>query len=519
MLSRIARHHGIPLLALVITLALAPPTAAQFALPPQFVDDLVIGGLSKPVGMAYLPEGRLLVVEQSTGRVRLVVNGALGATDPVGTVPAVNFSGNERGLLGIAVDPAWPARPYIYVQYDHAADLKIWISRFTVGGDLSFTGNGSLTIDPTTRYDILTDLPDVASNHNGGTLRFGPDGMLYSSLGDDASGCPAQDLTVLVGKILRLNVAGLPAGAGGPPAKGLITPSNNPFVTDPDLNARLVWFSGLRNPFRFSIDRVTGNLMIGDVGESSWEEIDYATPPGSSFEWPVKEAYIGGPTACPGADASRYTPPVYAYDHGDGQAVVGGVVYRRASLAPNRFPPEYEGDIFFNDFYSPWLRRLKGGGSSWSLVPASGQATDWASGSVSVCDWAVAPDGALTYCAMFTGGGSQPGAIRRIRYTGTVSVPGPASAVEFRAPYPSPTRANVSLDYSLDSDAAVAIAIYDLTGRQVRALARAERQTAGPHHVAWDTRDDSGRAVEPGVYFAQITLSGVSRQRRLVVVR
>jgi glucose/arabinose dehydrogenase len=520
MKTSLAGRRSISIAVCAAALAIAPPVAAQFALPTQFVDEQVIGGLDVPVGMACLPDGRILVVEQVNARVRLIVNGALAATDPVLTVADVNINGSERGLLGIAVDPGWPARPYIYLQYDYLPTIKIRISRYTVGGDLSFTGNGSLTIDPSTRYDILTDLPDNAFNHNGGTLRFGPDGMLYSSLGDDATGCPAQNLTVLVGKILRLKVSGLPAGGGGPPALGLITPPDNPFVTDPNLNARLVWFSGLRNPFRFGIDPLTGNLAIGDVGEATLEEIDYVASPGASFEWPVREGNIPGPTMCPGADASRYTAPVYVYPHTEGAAVIGGVIYRRPAQGANRFPPEYDGDIFFSDFYSPWVRRLKGSGSTWSLAPAPGQpnGTDWGSGPESISDWLVAPDGALVYCRMFDGGGI--GVIRRIRYTGTTSVPEPAAtALELRAPYPAPARTTVSVDYVLASDALVTIAIYDLTGREVRALTRSEPQARGPHHVVWDTRDGEGRSVESGVYFAQISLGGERRQRRLVVVR
>jgi glucose/arabinose dehydrogenase len=152
-------------------------------------------------------------------------------------VPSVRSTGGEQGLLGIVVDPGFPARPYLYVHYDYSGSATIRISRYTVAGDLGFTGDGSLTIDPLTRYDILTDIPDNASNHNGGTLRFGPDGMLYDSIGDDASSCQAQSLTVLAGKILRLNVSGLPSGGGGPPAKSLITPVDNPYVSNPNANA------------------------------------------------------------------------------------------------------------------------------------------------------------------------------------------------------------------------------------------------------------------------------------------
>src|SRR5204862_7040858 len=135
------------------------------------------------------------------------------------------------------------------------------ISRYRVTGDLAFTGNGGLTVDPASRYDLVNDIPDRASNHNGGTVRFGTDGMLYVSIGDDGS-CASQDLTSLAGKILRLDVSRLPAGAGGPALRSLVTPSGNPVVSNPDSNAHLVWSDGLRNPFRFHVDRATGGLIV-----------------------------------------------------------------------------------------------------------------------------------------------------------------------------------------------------------------------------------------------------------------
>lgn len=504
----------------IAAVTLASPARAQFALPPDFVDDLMIGGLSQPVSMAFLPDGRLLFVERATARIRLLVNGALAASDPVITVPNVSSTGTEQGLLGIAVDPGWPVRPYLYIHYDYTGSATIRLSRFTVAGDLSFTGNGSLTIDPATRYDILTDVPDVRSNHNGGTLRFGPDGMLYNSLGDDASGCPAQDLTVLAGKILRLDVSGLPAGGGGPPAKSLITPSDNPFVTDPNANARLVCHWGLRNPFRFGIDPETGGMVIGDVGEGSQEELDYATVTGRNFQWPIYEGNLMGPMSCTGVDSITFSDPIHVYSHAAGRAVIGGAIYRRPASAANRFPPEYDGDIFFSDFYSSWVRRLKGSGNTWSLEPSPGQpnATDWGSGGTWISDWLVSPDGALWYCRMLSGSGSGPGQLRRIRYTGTVSVSGPSlSGVEFRAPFPSPSTGNVSFEYGLPTEAPVALVIYDLGGRQVRTLVAPQVQTAGPQRVTWDGHDERGRPLAPGIYLARLIVAGHSFERRLVL--
>src|SRR6185503_13624685 len=147
-------------LALVVgvALALVSPARAQLFLPTYFTEEIVYHGFDQSTGMALLPDGRILVTEKITARVRLIVNGALAAVDPVLTVPEVDGAILEQGLLGIALDPGWPARPYIYVHYNHVASNFIKVSRFTVGGDIAFTGNGSLTIDPSTRYDILTDL-------------------------------------------------------------------------------------------------------------------------------------------------------------------------------------------------------------------------------------------------------------------------------------------------------------------------------------------------------------------------
>lgn len=506
---------------LAVALAVgAGPAAAQFALPPDFVDEFIIGGLPQSVGMAMLPDGRLFVIERVTSRVRLVVNGALAAVDPVVTVPDVDASYGEEGLLGIAVDPGWPTRPYLYVQHTVAGAPFHRIARFTVAGDLTFMGNGALTIDPASRYDVLADAPHAAEFHNGGTLRFGPDGMLYSSLGDYTL-CGSQTLADLLGKILRLDVSGLPPGAGGPAPKALITPPDNPFVAHASLNARLVWQWGLRNPFRFGIDPETGEMVIGDVGGSEQEEVDHAPVPGLNFQWPIYEGEIPGPLTCAGVDSSVFTDPIYTYDHSQGFAVIGGVIYRRPAGAVRPFPPEYDGDIFVNDFYAPWLRRLKRTGNTWALAATPGQpnATDWGSGTTYISDWLVAPDGALWYCRMLTGGGGDPGEIRRIRYTGNVSVPGSdPPRLAFRAPFPSPARDRVTLEYVLPADGPVSLAIFDVGGRRVRTLEELESQVAGPRRITWDGRDGAGRRAPSGVYRVRLSAAGRILERRVVLV-
>src|SRR5438093_2809 len=171
-------------LALTLAVLLLAPgeSRGQAVLPDPFADQLVAGGLSYPVGMAFLPDHRVLVVEQVSARVLLAIGDAPATVRVIGTIPGVNTTGGERGLLGIAVDPGWPGRPYVYV---HSTALgnpnSVVISRFTLGGDLSFTGDGILILDPASRYDVFR-VPDVHTTHNGGTVRFGPDGRLYASL-------------------------------------------------------------------------------------------------------------------------------------------------------------------------------------------------------------------------------------------------------------------------------------------------------------------------------------------------
>ena len=505
----------------VALIAAARPAAAQFTLPPDFTDQAVLGGLAQPVGMAMLPDRRVLVIERETARVRLIVNGALAVVDPVMTVPDVDASYGEEGLLGIAVDPGWPARPYVYLQYTVASAPIQRIARFTVAGDLGLSGNGALTIDPASRYDVMADIPHDYQFHNAGTLRFGPDGMLYASLGDPTV-CGAQEIGDLFGKILRLDVSGLPPGPGGPAPRQLITPDDNPFVAHPDPEARLVWLWGLRNPFRFGIDPATGALAIGDVGGDNREEIDYAATPGMNFEWPIYEGELPGPYTCATVDSTQFTGPVYAHDHSQGAAVIGGVIYRRPSGASSPFPPEYEGDIFFSDFYAPWLRRLKGSGAAWALAPVAGQPnpTDWGSGPFWISDWLVAPDGALWYCRMLGGNGSGPGEIRRIVYTGVVSAgPGPAAALAFAPPYPSPAAGSVTFEFALPVAGPVSLAIHDLAGRHVRSLVDGASRPTGPHRATWDRRDRHGAAVPAGIYLARLRAAGRTLERRLILLQ
>lgn len=494
--------------------------------PTGFTDQSMAASLNEPVGIAEVPDPpsarprRILFIEQRTGRVGLVIGTTVST---VGVVTGFVNAENERGLLGVAVDPGWPARPYLYT---HVTDGRfghfVTISRFTVTGDLANSGTGQLQFSETSRYDVLTFLPDDAPNHNGGTVRFGPDQKLYVSLGDDAKGCPAQDIKVLVGKILRLDVSRLPAGPGGPPPKALIIPAGNPFLAQPDSNAMLVWTEGLRNPFRFQIDRLTGDLYISDVGELTWEELDRANVGGMDMGWPIYE----GPatySTCVITPPAPLTAPIAYYDHSEGLVIICGGLYRRPGSGNTSFPAEYEGDVFFHDYYTGFMRRLKGSGTTWAVAPpVAGQPDpqNWATGLDYVSDMLEISDGSLWYARQFVNGAAGTGEIRRIVYPGSTGVPvATTDAVAFSAPRPSPSRGTVTLEWAQPRRDRVRLMVYDLGGRLVRLLENSAVYDAGTHQSIWDGRNDSGLRADPGLYFVRLQVGDTVRQARLTLIQ
>jgi hypothetical protein len=439
----------------------------------------------------------------------------------VGTVPGVSTTDPERGLLGIAVDPGWPSRPYLYTQStDERSGNHIAISRFTCTGDLTDVSSRTITFDPATRYDLRADFPDDQGNHNGGTLRFGIDGKLYSSLGDDASYCPALDITVAVGKILRLDVSRIPPGPGGPAPYAMIAAAGNPYATNADSVARLVWASGLRNPFRFNVDPASGMLVIGDVGLDHWEELDLQTYGGADFEWPLKE----GPATlytCTNTGQDPMVDPVAYYPHPDGAAIIGGPRYRIPAAGTLPFPSDYEGDVFYSDYYGGFIRRLNYNGTNWVPEAAPGQpdATNWATGMEQVSDLLELSDGSIWYCRQYPSFGS-PGEIRRISFPGdSLPPPGPGPSqpvgIAMDPPRPNPSHDDVTLSWTQPDVPRVVLTIYGTDGRRVRSLIDETSSPAASRTATWDGLDDHGRRVRPGIYIARLELGGEVRKTRI----
>ncbi|MBI2758507.1 MAG: PQQ-dependent sugar dehydrogenase [Chloroflexi bacterium] len=322
------------------TVTPAPPNAALFPDSTLYKWTQVASGFDSPVDIQFPDDGsgRMFILEQ-VGRIRVVENGQLIGTPFLDISDLVGNTGNEQGLLGLAFHPNFKDNPYLYVNYtDNNGDTVI--ARFQA------TGN---TADPNSEK-ILLRVDQPFANHNGGEMIFGPDGYLYLGLGDGGSqGDPngnGQNKDVLLAKILRIDV-----DRGDPYA----IPNDNPFVNGGGRPE--VWAYGLRNPWRFSFDRLTGNLYIADVGQDIWEEIDVAAPnaPGLNFGWNYYEGshpYAGQPPA-----GISITMPVAEYSHAEGGcAVTGGYVYRGAM-------PEWQGIYLYGDFCS---------GKVWGLIRSQG---------------------------------------------------------------------------------------------------------------------------------------------------
>jgi glucose/arabinose dehydrogenase len=326
--------------------------------------ELVVSNLTSPVFLTT-PLGdidRLFIVEQG-GRIRIVKNGVLLAT-PFLNLSSRISSGGERGLLGLAFHPQYAQNGILVVNYTNlSGDTRV--SRFVVSANPDVADAGS--------EQVLLSVAQPFSNHNGGMVAFGPDGFLYIGLGDGGSGGDplgnGQDRTTLLGSILRVDID------GGTP---YVIPPSNLFASSPTFR-REIWAYGLRNPWRFSFDRLTGDLYIGDVGQGAREEIDVqpaSSAGGENYGWNIMEGNICfSPSS--GCNQSGLTLPVLDYPRSQGCSVTGGYVYRGASI------PAIQGHYFYADFCQGWVRsfRVRGGqaveGAEWRSLAPGGSITSF----------------------------------------------------------------------------------------------------------------------------------------------
>ena len=296
----------------------------------------VVSGLQQPVFVTHAGDDRLFVVEQA-GVIKIIKDGAILPTPFLSITNQVECCG-EQGLLGLAFEPDYKTtgRFYVYHTVKRGGFTDNLIARYTVSTNPDVANAAS-------RVEVLYIPHHVGSvdnsNHNGGWIGFGPDGLLYAGVGDGGGGgdpfCTAQNANALLGKILRINVVGqtaysLPAGQSSP-----------------------VWHIGLRNPWRASFDRQTGDLYIADVGQGAREEVSVA-PAGISttvnFGWSQREGSIAYPSSCP-VSAIQRTEPIIDYGRSVGTSITGGYVYRGGAY------PWLSGVYFFGEYGSDRLVR------------------------------------------------------------------------------------------------------------------------------------------------------------------
>jgi len=363
------------LAVLVVAQAVAAPSA-----PMDVALERVASGYDRPVYVTGDPSrpSHLFVVEQ-TGRILIVVDGRKQKAPFLDIRRRVSVD-NEQGLLSMAFDPDWPERRFVFVNYtDRNGDTVV--ERYTARSNLSRAQRSSRL--------VILSVEQPFRNHNGGQLQFGPDGYLYVGMGDGGGGGDplgsGQDLTTVLGKMLRLDVRNGRADV----------PRDNPVL--PGVGRTAIWSLGLRNPWRFSFDRKTGDLYIADVGQNAIEEVDFeaaGSSGGANYGWAVREgSRLFDSSVTPATRPLQN--PIHEYDHGDGRSITGGYVYRGTAI------PDLAGYYVFADFVTHriWAFKVRKGRArklielTAALLPDSGEAA-WvssfgedANGAIYLCDY------------------------------------------------------------------------------------------------------------------------------------
>ena len=446
----------------------------------------------------------------------MVVNGHIASTDPVIQVDSVFSGGNgERGLQGIAIDPRWPTFPYVYVCYT-LSFFRIVLARYTAAGDITDPNGENLIL--LSKRILIHNIPDVGDLHNGLGLRFGTDGKLLMTTGDDGTGCASQVTGSLLGKLFRLDVSRIPAGAGGAVPRAMIIPSDNPYV-GPDSNAALVYAQGLRNPWRFHVDPMTGAVVLADVGEGQKEELNDVVPRGN-YGWPYREGdVLQTNSCCTEPPGSVFNPPFVTPNHVAGyQAILTAGIYRPVFGGSSNWPSAYQGSLFYGDYFLGKLRRMVRVGSTWMAaptVPGQPNADDWATGIRWSTDFAIGKDGSLWWLRDNDDiVAPNTGTVRRIRYTSTVGVPyGPGPQLTLS---PNPFREQVLLEWTSGPAGAAVVEIFDMAGRRVH---RSSHAGPGPRAFTWNGRDECGDEVAAGLYMVRVRHDGQTETVRLLRVR
>lgn len=395
--------------------------------------------------------------------------------------------GGEMGLLGLAFDPGFKDNGYFYVNYTAPSQLRTVIARYRV-----MTGDQDKADEST--KTIILEVTQPYENHNAGQLAFGPDGYLYVGLGDGGSGGDpqnnAQNLSRLLGKMLRIDVHKSEGGMN------YAIPADNPFSGNTNGYRAEIWASGLRNPWRYSFDPVTGWLWCGDVGQDKYEEIDIIQK-GKNYGWRITEGYhCYNPSG--NCDTSGLTSPVWEYAHDDqgGYSLTGGYVYRGS-----KFPELYE-KYLFADFVSGriWALTYNNSGSAdVSLLISSRKA---------ISSFGVDDRNEIYICSF-------DGNIYSLAYSDPTYVPGSTKPKEYGLyhNFPNPFNPKTTIIADIKEKGNVRIEIYSVSGEKIATLFSGILE-AGRHRFTWDAEN-----LPSGVYIYRMAAGNLDISKKMVLLK
>jgi len=462
----------------------------------------VASALDRPIYVtAPAGDSRLFIVLQR-GIIKVLKNGTVLPTaflDIDALIP--NPSGNdERGLLGLAFSPDYATNGYFWVYYTQQSNGHQVVARYQrSAGDPDVA-------DPSSGAIIL-DMTDPFSNHNGGCMQFGSDGYLYIGTGDGGSaGDPnnnAQNKLALLGKMLRIDVDTFP----------YVIPPTNPFFGDGSY-AQELWALGYRNPWRWSFDRLTHDMVVADVGQNNWEEIDFeaAGSGGHNYGWRLTEGnHCYNPSSnCDDGDPV-ITYPIYEYSHTVGCSITGGYVYRGSAV------PELQGAYFFSDFCTPTIWTFKY--SAGHITEFTDRTTELAPGGGlsigTISSFGEDGFGELYICDRGTGAN---GEIFKIIPNSAGVAPAKGTGLLLSPGTPNPFSHGTRLKLALPRAGHLDVTVMSAGGRSVRNLV-SMNEAAGERAIYWDGRDDAGRSMPSGVYFVRAATSDWAVTQRVQLVR
>jgi glucose/arabinose dehydrogenase len=475
--------------ALSLLLVMAIGAAVSLAQTIQLVNAFPSLTFTQPVFLTHSNDGtnRIFVVQQN-GLIRVFANDSLAsaASTFLNVSSKLSSPGGEEGLLGLAFHPNYTSNGYFYVNYTAPNPLRTVVARYSVS-----TSNPDKA-DSLSEYKIL-EITQPYSNHNGGMIAFGLDGYLYIGMGDGGAGNDpqnhAQDRTDLLGDMLRIDVNDTTV------TRRYVIPTDNPFYGNMLGYREEIWAWGLRNPFRFSIDPVSGELWVGDVGQVDREEVDLIER-GKNYGWRIMEGNICNPAYGP-CDTTSLTRAVKDYGRNLGNTVIGGHIYRGYRQ------PNLRGAYIYTDF---------GSGRIWMLRHQNGVVTadsELINSSHNISGFGVDQDNEMYMCSYSSS------AILRFTGNSGPNTVGEGIPEEFRLEqnYPNPYNPTTTIQFSIPRRSRVELKVFTALGEEVVTLVNAELGE-GTYPVRWNSGN-----LASGMYLYRLRAGDYATTRKLLLLR